>query len=471
MRHDLVHAARLLWRARTTSGIAILTLAAGIGFAVAVFSVADRVLFRPLPYLVPDQLVELRLAGLQMGNLPLSGRELASARSAPIFSAAEGYDTGGVVTRVDGPEPERIRLAHVTPGLLPLLGARIAHGRPLQPSDGAAGAEPVALLEHGFWQTRYGADPAVVGRVIRFDEGVALRVVGVLERDFVFPTTTPSSSPQVIETISEAQLAEDGRWLTVIARLHPGLQPSAADGALPVDSPPAGSQVHIASRPLHEALGYGARRGLIALLVGALALLLIGGLDVAGLLVAQATTRDREMAVRRALGAGTWPLVRQVLVEGGILAALSCAFGLLLAQWLFDSLMALVPPDLQLMQPAGVDLRGALVALAASAALTMLFGAAPLLHVRRTGTTAVLRSGATQTPSRVVRRFGSALVGAQIAIALVLVIAGGLLLTSFWNVRSIDVGVEAGGVPLRLGPGGRRRSRAHGGRQIDDGCD
>lgn len=446
MRHDVVHALRVLWRERTTSGIAVATLALGIGFTVAVFSVADRVVFRPLPYPEPHQLVELRLAGMPTGYLPLSSQELAAARAASIFSGAEAFSLGGAITRIDGPEPERVRLAQITPGLLSLLGARIVHGRPLQRSDTIAGAEPVALLDYEFWRSRYGSDPGVVGRMIRFDEAAPMRIAGVLDRDFVFPASHRPFSPQVIEPVAEQDYAMDGRWLTVIARLRPGLDPAAAERAIAADPAYEGSNVHVAARPLQVALGYSARGGLVALFVAALGLLLIAGTDVAGLLVAKSTTRDREILVRRAIGAGTWRIARQFLVEGGIVAALSCAAGLLLAMWVFDSLMAAVPPDLQLIQPVGIDARAIAFAGAIAGLLALLFGSAPLLHIRGRGGASVLRVGSTQSAGPVVRRFGSALVATQIALALALLVGGGLLLSSFLHIRAIDVGMRAEGV-------------------------
>lgn len=443
MKHDLIHALRVLWRNRRTSAVAIMTLAFGIAFAVAVFSVADRVLFRPLPYPHPEQLVELRLTGLPMGRLPLSARELSGARSAAIFQAAEGYDMGREMTRVDGAQPERLQAAAVTAGLLDLLGARIAHGRGFAAGDALDGAEPVAILAHPMWRTRFGGDPSVVGSLMRFDEGPPIRIVGILGDGFVFPTPIVRLTPDLMLPIPNGRMNSDGRWLTVIARLRPPADATAADGLVPVDTPPAGTTLRVEARRLDDALGYGARRGLVGLFAAAVVLLLIGGFDVAGLLLAHSTTRDREIVTRRALGASTWRLTRQLVTEGAVIAVVSGATGLLGAFWLFDYLMALVPPDLQLIHPAGIDARAAAFAMGTSMTLAVIFGLAPLVHLRKVHVTgaAVLRSGATHGGTAV-RRMASMLVCAQIAAAVVLVVVGGLLVTSFWRVSTVNTGME-----------------------------
>ena len=435
-------AMRALQRSPRTTATAVLVLGLSIGMATAVFSVADRVLFRPLPYPAADRLVEIAFTSPRISSLSLAGAELASARAAAnVLEQVEGYRLGGTATRIDG-DPHRLRVVYVTPGFLPMLGARI-RGEGFTPDHAAGEGAPVAILTHEYWTSRLGADPRAIGALLRLDGQPPVRIIGVLDKTFAFPSLSRTLLPDMLRPAPDARALGPGRYLRAIGRLREGVAPAAVSAAVMVDpAMPAGRGFTIAARPLDELLVYKARRGLSMLFGGVMALLAVGILNVAGLLIVQSATRDREIATRRALGAGTPRIVRQLLLEGLLVAAVSGGLGLLVARAGFDSLMRLVPPDLQILQATGIDGRALLFAAGAMLAAALIVGLAPLLHLGR-GRSAAMREGMGQTSARPVRRLAGALVAAQVAGAVAVAIVGALLVVSFVRVMQTPLGFDA----------------------------
>lgn len=441
---EMKQAARTIGRSPSTSALAVAILALTIAFSTAVFSVADGVLFKPLPYPSPDRLVELRLTTPRIANgIPLTGRELDSARAASgLIEQAEAFNISGVVSRIDGPEPERLRAGRVTPGLLPMLGARMI-GQGFSAEHTAGQGADVTVLTYDYWATRMGADPSVVGTLLRIDGEPPLRILGVIDAAFVFPWHSRSASPQILRPLPDAWLEDDGRAARTIARLAPGVSAEAAASAVPVDGPAGLRKVaKIVAMPLHERLAYSARDGLVMLFLGVLALLFIGMLDVAGLLLVRATSREREIATRRALGATSAQIGRQLLFEALMVAAAGGALGLVVAQTTFGSLLHLVPEQFRFLQPTGVDTRAMLFAAGAAVITAILFGLTPLVHLRRVSGVA-LRAGHGQTQGRSIRRISSAVVAGQIATTVALLILCTLLVSSFVRLRNAPTGFDA----------------------------
>jgi predicted permease len=435
---------RALRRSKTTTAVAVLALGLAMGMSTAVFSVADRVLFRPLPYPAPDRLVELSFT-TPIFSVSVSGAELAAARAATnVFEQVEAYRLGESATRTDGPEPERLRVGRVTPGFLRMLGARVV-GEGFGAADAAGDGAAVAILSHEYWRTRMGADPRAIGSLMRVDGEPPLRIVGVLDRAFSFPTTRRAALPEMLRPIPDNILAGRSRYATPIGRLRGGVAPAAVPAAVPVDpaiSERARADAAITAEPLSEVLVYKAKRGLSILFASVVALLAVGIVDVAGLLVVQAGGREREIVTRRALGASTGRIARQLLLEGFFVAAASGTVGLFVAILGFEGLMRAVPPDLQVLHATGID--GRALAFSAGVALVtaLVCGLAPLLHLGRVSSTA-FRTGTAQTPGRTVRRLSSALVSAQIAGAVALAVMGALLVASFLGVINTPLGFDA----------------------------
>ena len=441
---EIRQALRTLLRAKGTTVLAIVILGAAMGLSTAAFSVADGVLFKPLPYPAADRLVELRFTTPRIPGISLTGSEFDAARAAgAIFEQVEGYNLSGSVTRTDGPEPEIVDVGYVTPGFLSMLGAPVI-GRHFTDDDTAGSGSDAVILTHEYWKTRMGADPAVIGGLLHLEGRPPLRIVGALGPGFVFPSNALRLLPDVLRPYADEYLYSGGRSVRPIGRLRQGVTAAAADGAVPVDSQLRNRDgMRIGATPLDERMAYSAWRGLTLLFAGVLALLVIGVLDVSGLLLAAATRREREVLTRRALGATTGRLVRQLLLESLLVAAAAGALGVLLAQVAFATLLQMVPPELQLLRPAGIDGRALLFTGAAVVITAIVFGFAPMLHLARVSTASV-RSGAATTPGRGVRRLSSVLVAGQVASAVVLVLVGALLVSSFLRVRGQDLGFDAG---------------------------
>jgi putative ABC transport system permease protein len=440
---ELKGAVRVLSRSRSTTAIAIGVLAVTIGFSTAVFSVADGVLFKPLPYPSPDRLVTLRFTMPRFtSGISLTGAELDSARAATsVFEQVEAFNISGVASRIDGPEPERLRSGRVTPGFLPMLGARV-RGEHFTREHSAGDGAPVTILTHRYWKTRMGGDPSVIGTLLRLDGEPAVRIIGVLDEDFVFPSASRSLLPQIIRPFPDAWLYDDGRGADAIGRLRPGVGLAAVPAAVPVDpSVRSREGLQITATALHERMAYSARRGLVMLFAAVLGLLLIGMLDVAGLLLVRATSREREIVTRRALGASGGRIARQLLLEALLIAAAGGALGVAAAGIAFESLLHLVPEQFRLLRPTGLDVRAMLFAGFAVLLTAVVFGLAPLVHLGRLSS-ASLRTGAGLTAGRHVRRLSNAIVTGQVAAAVALTLIGVLLISSFIRVRNAPVGFD-----------------------------
>ena len=439
---ELKGAVRVLSRSRSTTILAIGVLAVTIGFSTAVFSVADGVLFKPLPYPAPDRLVTLRFKMPRLASgISLTGGELESARAATsVFEQVEAFNISGVASRIDGPEPERIRSGRVTPGFLPMLGARI-RGEHFTREHGAGAGAPVTILTHQYWKTRMGGDPSVIGTLLRLDGEPPVRIIGVLDEHFVFPSASRSLLPQIIRPFPDAWLQDNGRGADAIGRLRPGVGLAAVPAAVPVDASVRSREgLQITAAPLHERMAYSARRGLIMLLAAVLGLLLIGMLDVAGLLLVRATSREREIVTRRALGASSGRIAWQLLLEALLVAAAGGALGVAAAGIAFDSLLHLVPEQFRLLRPTGLDVRAMLFAGFAVLLTAVVFGLAPLVHLGRLSSAS--RAGAGLTGGRQVRRVSNAIVTGQVAAAVALTLIGVLLISSFIRVRNAPVGFD-----------------------------
>lgn len=438
-------ALRAVGRSRLTTGVAVLALGASIGMSTASFSIADRILFRPLPYPASDRLVEIAFTSPAIGSLSLAGAEVAGARAATnVLEQVEGYRLGGTAMRMDGPEPERLQVATVTPGFLPLLGAPVM-GEGFSAAHAAGDGAPVALVMHDYWRTRMGGDPRVIGTLMRLDNQPPLRILGIVDESFAFPTTRRSALPDILRPLPDSRLLGRGRYAHGIGRLKEGVPASAVAEAVPIDPAMRRREgLAIVARPLGEVLAYRARDGLLMLLAGLVGLLAVGVLDVSSLLLVQAAGREREIVTRRALGASTGRIARQLLLEGLTVAALSGAVGLVVARLGSAALLQLVPPELQVLNAGmiGIDARTLIFSSAIVLVSALAFGLAPLLHLRRVHASA-LRAAGAQTSGRALRQIQGVLVSGQLAGAVALSILGVLLIASFLRVIHAPLGFDA----------------------------
>lgn len=436
---------------------ALVTLALGIGGTTAVFSVVDAVLFRPLPF--PDEARVARIwpvaEGARGGRRSWSIPDLEDwgTRSTSL-AALGGYTSslGGMVVP-GASSPEEVPTTYVTAGFFEALGTPAALGQTL-PAAAQEEDPRVVVLSHGFWRRRFGADPTVVGSALD-TEGGSFRIVGVMPRGFAFP------SPEIDLWTFLANVAQESvpwrqrgvRVFDGVARVRPqqDLVTSAAELAgvarsLARDLPDTNQGLTaVELLPIREALVGDVRRPLL-LVAGAVAfVLLIACLNVANLLLARSASRSRELALRAALGAGTGRLARQLLAESVLLGLMGGALGAVLSAGMVRSLVAAAGELIPRASAVAVDARVLAFAAAASVLTSLLFGLLPAARLARKGTPR-LHVSERGTAGGDGGRLREALVFSEVALAVVLLVGGGLLMRSFSELRAVDPGFDADGL-------------------------
>jgi putative ABC transport system permease protein len=458
---DVRYAVRGLVKRPSFSAILVGTIALGVGATTAVFSVLYAVVLRPLPYHESHRLAMVWEHNLERSNPTnvVSGANYVTwteeSGSFEGLAAVTWYTS--TLTGTD--EPERVGVVATTANLWSLLGISAVHGRVFLPEEdlGAADVTPV-LLSHGFWQRRFGGDPNVVNSQITLN-GFPQTVVGILPAGFEvdLPYSFNSTGTQDIwvpQSFSwEEVRGARGRWLQVVARLADGVtleraqgEMSALAGRLEMEFPQYQSGWTVNVVPMQRQVAGEARTPVIVLFGAVFLVLLIACANVANLLMARASSREQEIAVRTALGANRLRLVRQLLTESSILAVLGGGFGILLALAAVRWLVAL-GPDLPRVQE--VSLNGTVVAFAIGVALVtgLLFGLLPALRASRPDLSGALKEGGARGGSgRGLTRLRSSLVAAEIALSLMLLVGTGLLIRSFANMLETGVGFETEGV-------------------------
>jgi putative ABC transport system permease protein len=451
---DLRYAARRLRGGRAFTIAVVLTMALGIGATIATFAVVDAVALRPLPFPDADRLVRVRDVTPQGEPFSLSEPDfLEYARGFRTLSHLAAVKPLQL-TLTDAGDPVRLDAAAVSATFFSALGIAPAMGRGFEAADDRDGQpSAVAILSHAIWQQRFGGDPGLVGRAVRFD-GKAYTVIGVLPASAAFP-----AADVLIPLGASMRSDRTDRWLDAVGRLAPGA--SLGDARAEAVAIAAGLAREYPEMqrwsaqvvPLADWLvGPGLRR-VVWVLLGAVGMLLVlASANIAGLLMARAAGRRGEMGVRAALGADQGRLVRQLLTESLLLGVIGGAVGLAAAFWMLDALSPLLAGVLPLGRSARIDARVVGFAVAMTLASTIAFGLAPALHTARADLQAGLRpSGRGATPAS--RRWISLLVGVQVALAMLLLVGSLLLLGSFARLSHVDPGFDASNVltvPLLL---------------------
>lgn len=474
---DIRYAARSLRKSPGFTVVAILTLALGIGANTAIFSLVNAVLLRPLPFPNADRIASISESAVGLGfpQIPFSPSDFHEfAARQTSFQTIAAYSNTHYELSGEGGVGERITATRSSATLLPLLGAQPLLGRTFTAQEDSPG-HSVVILSYGLWNRRYAADPHIIGKTIDLDRE-PYEVVGVMPRQFVFPMHGPMTNDAPADlwiplALTPYELQSWGKYFnfSVLGRLKPGvaMESAAAEAnaiateivkLYPQSLVQAFHGVHIGAvvHPFQSDVVGLVRAPLLVLLVAVGLVLLIACANVANLLLARGTSRQKEMAVRAALGASRWRLIRQSLSESALLGLISGGIGVLVAYWGVALLLSLSPIDLPRIQEIGIDARVLIFALALSLLTAIVFGLIPGVEASGTDPQEALKDTARgASASRVKRRLQGALIIAQTALSVMLLAAAGLVMRSFVRMLKSDPGFRpehtlAVGVPIPL---------------------
>ncbi|NKB88135.1 MAG: FtsX-like permease family protein [Acidobacteria bacterium] len=466
--HDVKYALRSLLRQPAHTAVLLATLALGIGSNVAIFSVVDAVLVQPLPYDDPEQLALIwnRIPGTSVERGLVSGPDFADyrAETSSFEELAGAAALAGTITG-DGPA-EQINAGYATGNLFDMIGVTPALGRNLKPEDefvvdpqqfGQPGAElppGTVMISYGLWQRRYGGSLDVIGKSVELD-GWGSTIAGVLPADFRIYMPEGTAMPPSVDAwgVLPSNISDFARttpWITVVARLRDGATITGAQGefdalgARLIELHPfhANQNTEILVRGLHQEVVAHTRVGLYALLGSVLFVLAIACANVANLLLVRGADREREIAVRSALGSGRGRIVKQLLTESLVLSSLGAALGILLAWWGQRAIVALAPSNLPRIENAGLDLRVLGFTILLTTITALAFGLVPALRAARTDPGMSLRDRGTVSGGLKSNKLRAALVIGEVALSMALLIGAGLMLRSFAELQQVRPGFE-----------------------------
>jgi len=451
---DLRYGARMLIKQPGFTLIAVLTLALGIGANTAIFSVVYTVLLRPLPFPEPERLVVLATgpAGQTVkyrGGVAYPDYVDWRTRAQSFEDTACFLNTNFNLIGVE--PPVAVPGRRVNWNLFPMLGVKPQLGRLFAEADDKAGAVPTALISHGLWREKFGGDPAVIGKTISLD-GNQFEVIGVLppgfellRRDDIFVPLglwfTPDNN--LLKRSNQFPLYVLGRLKRGVTAEQARAELAAVAAQLEREYPTTNSKRSATAERLADWQVENVRPVLLLLLGAVGCVLLIACMNVANLMLVRAAGRERELAVRLALGAGRWRIVRQLLTESLLIAALGGAAGLLLGAWGISSLTALVPSEFLPLDQVRLNQNVLLFTLIVSVVTGLLFGLLPALHAARTNLNAALKEGGRSTAGAAWERARKGLLVAEVGLALVLLVGAGLMLRTLHQLTRVELGFNA----------------------------
>lgn len=435
---DLRYGARTLLKNPGFTLIAVITLALGIGANTAVFSVVHAVLLKPLPYKDAERIVVARVS-------PPDFRDVKE--SAQSFDQIAVWASNLYNVTING-ETAQVRGAIVSPEFLPMLG-QPALGRFWRPEEDM---QNLAVISHDYWQNAFGGGADIIGKTISL-YGKPHTIVGVTPPEFQYPSREFKLWNTMGARMADAPQQMENRQLRIfraVARLKPGVSPAQMQAEMEVISqrlerqyPDTNSGVRIIFTPLYDLIVGDVQRALWALLATVGLVLLIACANVANLTLSRMAAREREIAIRTAMGAGRWRVTRQLITESLLLAAVGGLCGLLLATWGLDALVAFNPANIPRLSGVGVNSQALLFTLAVSVATALIFGLVPAWQATRGNLNQTLRDGGRGAGNVSRSRLRGALVIAEVALSLVVLIAAGLLIKSFNRLLGVETGFTA----------------------------
>jgi putative ABC transport system permease protein len=450
LRQDVRHAWNVVRRRPGFSIFAVLLTALGIGSATAAFSVVDAVLLRPLPYPDSDRLVLVWEQRDAVQRNVVGGHEFpAWEEQSRAFSAMGAIAFDREFSLTGAGDPAALNGVRVTSGFFKAMEVQPTLGRAFGPEADTPGSTEVVVISHRLWTSRFGADPHIIGRAIQLNDRPYI-VCAVMPPSLEFPAAPDGSAPDLWTPIAEPIYQYRGRhYLFVVGRLAPGVTIARAQADLSAiadgiarDFPP--NRRHgVNVQPLQGELVAGVRKAILILFAAVGVVLLVGCCNVANLLLARATTRQQEIAIRAALGAGRARIVRQLLVEGAILSAAGATAGLFVAGWLLALARSAVPGHVPRLAAASIDPAAIVFTSAVAVATTLLFGLVPAWQSREVHVSEHLRSGRKGAPAPRRAALRNLLIVAEVAFTVALSIGASLLVQSIVRLQRVDPGFDS----------------------------
>ena len=452
--HDIRYGVRMLLKHKGFSAVAIIALGLGIGANTAIFSLVNGVLLRPLPFPNSDRIIyfEGKNPAAGITDSDISYLDFTDwSQQTDLFASTAAYWTGNADLSGDGAEPEAVPRAGVTVGFFSVLGVQPVLGRAFVPEDDKPatfneGRGTVAIISHGLWKRRFGSDPAIIGRVVQM-KSRPLTVIGVMPPGFEYPEQTQI---WVNSAVNLSEEPRDNRAWSAIARLNSNVDLKQAQTRVSGINARLDKQFHETNKgwdvslwTLHERLVREVKPSLLALLGAVGLVLLIACANVANLLLARSAARQKEIAIRAAMGASRTRVLRQMLTESILLSAIGGIAGLILSIWLTDLLMSMLPEGAPRLEHIGIDYRVLAFALGVSGLTGVLFGIVPALQASKLDVTSALKEGGRsgEGPRRTSAR--SLLLIGEVALSLMLLVGAGLLIKSFLRLQEIRPGFNA----------------------------
>src|SRR5438477_7952081 len=452
--HDIRYGLRMLLKHKGFSAVAIIALGLGIGANTAIFSLVNGVLLRPLPFPDAERIAYFEgknpAAGITDSNISYLDFTDWSQQT-DLFASTAAYWTGNADLSGDGAEPEAVPRAGVTTGFFSVLGVQPVLGRAIVPEDDKPatfneGRGTVAIISHGLWKRRFGSDPAIIGRVVQM-KSRPLTVIGVMPPGFEYPEQTQI---WVNSAVNLSEEPRDNRAWSAIARLNSNVDLKQAQTRVSAINARLDKQFHETNKgwdvslwTLHERLVRDVKPSLLVLLGAVGLVLLIACANIANLLLARSAARQKEIAIRAAMGASRTRVLRQMLTESILLSAIGGVAGLVLSIWLTDVLMSMLPEGAPRLEQVGIDYRVLTFALGVSALTGLLFGIIPALQASKLDVTSALKEGGRSGEGHRRTSARSLLLIGEVALSLTLLVGAGLLIQSFLRLQEVRPGFNA----------------------------